>query len=190
LPHASPTPSSPDRGWATLPNFITIGRILFTPFIGYWVAQRNFNYALPALFVAGWSDALDGWLARHFNLQSRLGLFLDPIADKLLLFTVYPALSIAGELPWWLTGLVLSRDFLILGYAVFALSRGLAREFKPNLWGKLSTFFQLSLAGWSVLRHVWPVLVPWPIWPVFFAGTVVFTICSGVFYAREAAKRV
>lgn len=174
-----------DRGWATVPNFLTIGRMALTPYIGYVIAVRNFDVALPTLFVAGMSDAVDGWLARRFHWQSRLGLFLDPIADKLLLFTVYPALGIAGELPWWLVALVLGRDLLILAAAAVAMARGWAREFPPTIWGKASTFFQLSLAGWSVLRHVWPVLVPWPVWEVFFAGTVALTIWSGVDYARK-----
>ncbi|GIU77811.1 MAG: CDP-alcohol phosphatidyltransferase [Bryobacteraceae bacterium] len=173
-----------------LPNALTLVRIVLTPAVGFFLAADDLAAALPLLAVAAATDAADGFLARRWNAASPLGAYLDPIADKLLAATVYIGLAAAGRLPWWLAGLVLGRDALILGFAAWALGRTRIRKFPPSAWGKLSTVLQFSLglaclldaaapSGWS--RRAVEVLIP-----LTAAGTV----WSGFHYGRLAIRRL
>lgn len=171
-----------------LPNVITILRILFTPLIGVFLARHDAQGAFPWMFVAGFSDMLDGYLARHFQWQSKLGAILDPIADKVLAVTVYLGLAFGGSLPWWLVWLVLGRDALILAFSFFALLFTKIRSFAPSVWGKISTFFQLSLAGWTIMDLAWPGYPPaWVITAFLWLATA-GTIVSGVHYLYTGAR--
>jgi cardiolipin synthase len=160
-----------------------------TPFIGWTIVERNWNLALPMLFYTGMSDAVDGWLARTLKQQTALGAKLDPIADKLLLACVYLALGWCGELPWWLIALVFTRDLMILAMAGYAMRFTAIHEFAPSIWGKISTFCQLMLAGNCTLRRAWPDSWLASLVPLFFYLTVVFTLVSGIHYAVTAVRR-
>lgn len=153
-----------------------------TPVIAWTIVERNWPLALPLLFYTGMSDAVDGWLARRLRQQTALGEKLDPIADKFLLACVYISLGWCGELPWWIVVLVFARDLLILSMAAYALRFTNIRSFPPSIWGKISTFCQLMLAGSSTLRRAWPDSWLASLVPVFFTLTVVFTIASGAHY--------
>ncbi|MDQ2944990.1 MAG: CDP-alcohol phosphatidyltransferase family protein, partial [Acidobacteriota bacterium] len=96
-----------------LPNLLTIGRLILVPFVIRELWLRDFRLALTLVFVAGATDAVDGFLARHFNSTTRVGAYLDPVADKLLLVSVYVMLAVDAAVPVWLVGMVLSRDVLI-----------------------------------------------------------------------------
>jgi cardiolipin synthase len=167
----------------TPPTLITLLRIVAAPWIGYELARANFKVALPALFVAGCSDWLDGYLARRFHWQSELGEKLDPLADKVLVATVYICFVWRGILPWWVTAIVLGRDALILLFALAALATHRARRFPPSRWGKYSTFCQLMLGGGGVIQSGWPAFLPAPTIPVAIAITVAATVWSGLHYA-------
>lgn len=173
--------------WLTPPNLLSFARILMTPVIGWTIVERNWALALPLLFFTGISDAIDGLLARRFGWQSELGAKLDPIADKLLLACVYVALGYAGELPWWLVALVFSRDLLILLFAVYALARTRIRSFPPSVWGKLSTAFQMLLAGACTLRRALPehALASW-VEPIQWVAAAL-TVWSALHYGWRAA---
>src|SRR6476660_2466227 len=95
------------------PNQLTLLRLIFIPFIIINIVGHNWGWALILLVAAGVSDGLDGWIARALHQQSRLGEYLDPIADKLLLSTLFLVLSIVGQIPWRYTILVFSRDMSI-----------------------------------------------------------------------------
>jgi cardiolipin synthase len=129
-----------------LPNLITITRILAVPVIIWMIVTDNLFGAFVLFLAAGVSDGIDGFLARRFRWRTELGAYLDPIADKLLLTSVYAALAFHGHIPAWLGILVVSRDLLIVGAVVLAwlLDRGM--EIKPLLISKINTGLQIGLA--------------------------------------------
>lgn len=174
--------------WRTLPNLLTLARVAAIPFLAVLLLARRYDMALPVLFLTGISDALDGYLARRLNQASRLGQVLDPAADKLLLFTVYLTLAWTGALPWWITGLVIGRDVVIVLGALLLFTARQRREFAPTLWGKISTFYQLLLAGCTVLQGALPVgWVPGLFLEFLLAGATAATLWSGIDYVRIGA---
>lgn len=129
-----------------IPNLITLARLFLTPYIVLAILNREYPQALAALLVAGLTDAADGLLARRFQWTSDVGAVLDPIADKILLVTIYIALGLTNEIPVWLMVVVFSRDLLIaLGSAAAVLFTRL-RDFRPSVWGKISTALQIATA--------------------------------------------
>ena len=159
-----------------LPNFITLGRILAVPFV-FWLLLSGEAKAAFFIFVAaGISDAVDGFLAKRFNMQTELGAYLDPLADKLLIVSIYIALGARGEIPLWLVIAVVSRDLAILAAVMLSWLMDHPVVIKPLLVSKLNTASQLVLAsvvladagfglGWGTLRTalVWitAVLTVW-----------------------------
>ncbi len=100
-----------------IPNFLTVARIALVPVFVIALAKQAYDVALIVFFVAGLSDLLDGWLARQFGWQSRLGSLLDPIADKLLFAAAMLMLAGQSLIPWWLALLVICRDLIIVSGA-------------------------------------------------------------------------
>lgn len=131
----------------TLPNLITILRFLLVPAVVLAMLQARWEWAFAGFVVAGVSDAVDGFIARHFNQRSRLGAYLDPMADKVLLVSVFVVLGIAGELPLWLVVAVVSRDALIVFAVVLSSVMAQPIEMKPLVVSKLNTAVQLVLAA-------------------------------------------
>src|SRR5438046_4785823 len=118
------------RIW-TVPNQITFLRLCFLPFFLIFMSYEKYKWALLILVIAGFSDGIDGLIARRFNQHSSLGAYLDPIADKLLLSSSFVVLAFEKQLAWWLTILVLSRDLLILTVAVVIILASGYRPFPP-----------------------------------------------------------
>jgi cardiolipin synthase len=134
-------------GWfASLPNFITIGRLLLTPAAIVMVVEQNWRMAFVIFAVAGASDAIDGWLARTFRLQSELGAVLDPLADKALTISIFVTLAIMGRAPVWLAVLIVARDMLILGGVGVAWFMDRPIAVRPHMVSKVTTAAQLLLA--------------------------------------------
>ena len=126
-----------------LPNIICILRIALVWPIAAALADREYLIALALFIVAGLSDGVDGYLAKRFNWTSDLGKFLDPLADKSLLVTVFVEAAWLGLAPWWLTSAVVARDVLIgLGAMVFRLWFGPLRG-RPTISSKINTVMQL-----------------------------------------------
>lgn len=175
-------------GWRLPPNWITLARIVITPFAGMALARGDYGRAFPLLAAAAVSDAFDGWLARRFQWTSELGEKLDPVADKLLVAVVYVGLAADAALPLWLTMLVLGRDAGILAAAAALWARGRRRRFRPSVWGKVSTVFQMALGGLAVLAGAFPELrVGGYLAPLVWL-TALMTVVSGVDYARRATQ--
>ncbi len=130
-----------------LPNIITIGRIFAVPVMIWLIVTDNLLGAFVLFAIAGLSDALDGYLARRFRWQTELGAYLDPIADKALLTSVYAALTFHGYTPIWLGIAVVSRDVLIIGAVVLAWLLNRPIEIRPILIGKLNTALQIVVAA-------------------------------------------
>jgi cardiolipin synthase len=131
----------------TIPNFITIGRLMMVPLIIWLIVSREPLTAFWCFVVAGISDGVDGFMARQFNMRSDLGTYLDPIADKALLVSIFIALAVLAEIPVWLTLLVVSRDFLIVGGVVLAWMLDRPIEMKPRVVSKVNTVAQIVLVG-------------------------------------------
>ncbi|MBV9457496.1 MAG: CDP-alcohol phosphatidyltransferase family protein, partial [Bradyrhizobium sp.] len=104
----------------SIPNIITLGRILLVPIIIWAIASDQMALAFAVFVVAGVSDAVDGFLAKRFNMTSELGALLDPLADKALLVSIFIALGIWGAIPRWIVILVVSRDIMIVGAIILS----------------------------------------------------------------------
>lgn len=176
----------------TAPNQLTLLRMIFLPFIVINLVGHHFTTALTLFILAGLSDGLDGLLARKLHQQTLLGQYLDPIADKLLLSTMFLVLSIEYRtvVPWKFTVIVFSRDISILLISgVLFMIAGL-RDFRPSIFGKANTFAQVAAVFFALLFLVNPVL--WVSWALkfFLKATFVFTILSAVHYAFLVQHRL
>jgi len=131
----------------SIPNLITLARILLVPVVVWAIASGQLGIAFVLFLAAGVSDAVDGFLAKRFGMASELGAYLDPLADKVLIVSIYLSLGIVGALPRWLVILVVSRDILIVGAVLLAWLVGRPVRIKPHLISKLNTVAQIFLAG-------------------------------------------
>jgi cardiolipin synthase len=130
----------------TIPNFITIFRFLLVPAVVFALITGEMEWALACFVVAGVSDGIDGFIARQFDQRSELGAYLDPMADKLLLVSVFVVLGWMGELPLWLVMAAVSRDALIVAAVLLSTIMGNPVEMKPLFVSKANTAIQIVLA--------------------------------------------
>jgi len=130
-----------------IPNTLTLGRILLVPLLVWLIIDQEMFAAFLVFLMAGLSDAADGFLAKRFGWHTELGAYLDPIADKALLVTIYVTLGLAGHLPVWLVIAVVSRDILIVGAVLLAWMMSRPITVKPLLVSKVNTCLQIALAG-------------------------------------------
>lgn len=129
-----------------LPNLITIGRLCLVPVTIALISAQRWPEAFAAFTVAGVSDGIDGFIAKRFDLRSQLGAYLDPLADKALLVSIYVALALDGVLPTTLAILVVSRDVMIIGAVIVSWVLDQPVEIRPLLVSKLNTTAQIALA--------------------------------------------
>ncbi len=150
-----------DKTWFTISNFLTISRILLTPAIVIGIYYQKWTFSFWTLFIVGWTDLFDGYLARLLNEDTNLGKFLDPIADKILLMSSFYALAFLGSpsfpIPCWFVALIFCREFLIMTGIFCMMKVGVEIEIAPTLWGKLTTFFQIIFILWIFVCYfyVW-----------------------------------
>jgi cardiolipin synthase (CMP-forming) len=181
----APSPVSQAR--LTIPNLITLFRIILTPLFIIFLIQGNYCKALILFILAGVSDMADGLIARAWQQKSRLGSYLDPLADKLLMAASFVTLSIYHQIPSWLTVLVLSRDVILaVGVVIFRLA-DIPLVVRPSLAGKWTTTFQLITVGFVLLNKIWPF--PPLVLPFFFWVTGVLTTISGLQYFYRGIKQ-
>jgi len=133
--------------FSNLPNIITVSRLLLVPLVIGLIASGQWLDAFLFFLLAGISDAVDGFLARHFNLRSELGAYLDAIADKALLTSIYAMLAISGAVPFTLTLLVVSRDVMIIGAIMISWLMSHPVEIKPVFISKANTTAQIGFAA-------------------------------------------
>ncbi len=174
----------------TAPNQLTLLRLLFIPFVIINVFDGNWGWALGLLIVAGASDGLDGLLARVLHQQTMLGQYLDPIADKLLLSSLFLVLSFVKKIPWKYTIIVFSRDLIIVSTCVVLYATVGMRDFRPSLFGKTSTFCQIAAVFFVVLAQVYSQ--PWIAMTerLFLYATFAFATVSGVHYVLRTGYRL
>jgi cardiolipin synthase len=174
----------------TAPNQLTLLRMVFLPFIIINMMNEHYEWALVLFVLAGLSDGLDGLLARKLKQQTMLGQYLDPIADKLLLSTIFLVLSVLHKIPWKFTVMVFSRDICILVVsAVLYMIAGL-RDFRPSIFGKANTFAQVAAVFFVLLFQVHHVGWVWIARTTFLRATFVFTIVSGLHYVFLVQHRM
>jgi cardiolipin synthase len=167
----------------TIPNLLTMLRIILTPVLVWLLLNGRLNTALAVFFIAGLTDALDGLFARVLRQKSRLGAYLDPFADKFLLVSSFVLLGQIGLIPCWLAAIAVGRDVIIVVGLMALIFHHVSVEIQPLLLSKLTTLFQLM----SILAALSSSLVPLPAWcyEMLFATTALFSIGSGVQYVRK-----
>jgi len=164
--------------------------MIFVPFIVIYLVDGHYLWALVVFVVAGFSDGLDGLLARTLHQQTLLGQYLDPIADKLLLSTMFLVLSILHKIPWKYTVLVFSRDISILAASAVLFAIAGLRDFRPSIFGKANTFSQISAIFFVLLNEVYPARWVWIARVEFLRATFFFTIISALHYLVLVQKRL
>jgi cardiolipin synthase len=168
----------------SIPNLITLGRILLVPVVVWAIVSSEMLIAFLLFLAAGISDAVDGFLAKRFGMSSELGAFLDPLADKVLIVSIYVSLGIAGAIPGWLVILVVSRDIMIVGAVMLSWLIGSPVEMKPLTVSKLNTAAQIVFAG-LVLGALGLRFDPGIALPLGMAVVTVLTLLSVGFYVAE-----
>jgi cardiolipin synthase (CMP-forming) len=174
----------------TAPNQLTLLRMIFVPFTVIELVDGHYFWALVLFVAAGLSDGLDGLLARRLKQQTQLGQYLDPIADKLLLSTMFLVLSILRKSPWKYTVVVFSRDISILAASAVLFAIAGLRDFRPSIFGKANTLSQIGAVFFVLLfairrsRWIWIPSV------VFLQATFIFTIVSALHYLILVQRRL
>lgn len=174
----------------TVPNQLTFLRMAFLPFFIIAIKYERYSIALGILVLAGVSDGLDGLLARNLNQRTRLGAYLDPIADKLLLSSSYFVLALKGKIGWWLAILVLGRDVLLLVACAVILVVVGYRPFPPSIWGKATTFFEILLIVLVLVLTIWQPEALWFIRDICAYCVAAFVIISGFHYSIAVSRRL
>lgn len=174
---------------STAPNLLTIIRICLAPFLVSAILEGRFAIAFTLFIIAGVTDALDGILARVLKQRTTLGQYLDPIADKLLLSTLFLVLMYKGLMPTTVTVLVFGRDLAILVVAAVMYAVVGRREFGPSIFGKANTVAQVTAVAVVLLHQLtaakWVVILRM----VALDATIALTVLSGLHYAWIAAHR-
>ncbi len=130
-----------------LPNLITLGRLILVPVIIYLIGAAEFAAAFWVFVAAGISDGIDGFIAKRFNYTTTLGAYLDPVADKALLVSIFVSLGMQGVIPDWLVILVVSRDILIIGAVLISWLIGFPLKMRPLMVSKINTTVQIAYAA-------------------------------------------
>jgi len=168
----------------SIPNIITLGRIMLVPIIVWAIVSSQMEVAFAVFLIAGISDAVDGFLAKRFNMTSELGALLDPLADKALLVSIYMALGIWGAIPRWIVILVVSRDIMIVTAVIVSWLFDRPVEMKPSMVSKLNTVAQVAFAA-LVLAALAFGFKPQPYDMILMGLVTVFTLSSVSLYLVE-----
>jgi cardiolipin synthase (CMP-forming) len=173
----------------SLPNLITLARILSVP-VMVWSIMNGWMLAAFLLFLAaGVSDAIDGYLAKRFAMTSELGAYLDPLADKALIVSIYVTLGVSDEIPRWLVILVVSRDIMIVAAVLLSWLVGKPLPMKPLTVSKLNTAAQLLFAGVVLATLGLRFEANWLV-NAAMAAVTLLTLLSIAAYVREWARHM
>lgn len=172
------------------PNLLTLARICLAPFLVSAILENRFELSFYLFLVAGLTDALDGTLARLLKQRTILGSYLDPVADKLLLSTLFLVLMHKGLIPARVTVMVFGRDVGILVVAAILYAAVGRREFSPSIFGKANTFAQVAAVAAVLLHQLTQVQWVAEVRMIALGATMVLTVVSGLHYAWIASRRV
>jgi cardiolipin synthase len=173
----------------SLPNLITIGRILLVPIVVWAIASDEMLLALVLFVIAGVTDAIDGFIAKRFGMATELGAYLDPLADKALLVSIYVTLAISADIPRWLAILVVSRDIMIVGAVMLSWVVGRPVTIRPLLVSKLNTTAQIVFAA-LVLAALGLAFDPGPVLTLAMILVAGLTILSAAAYLAEWTRHM
>ena len=171
-----------------IPNIITVLRFLLVPPVVLLLLQEQFGLALLMFGVAGFSDALDGYLAKRFNWTSHLGALMDPLADKLLLVSSFITLGWLQLIPLWLVGVVILRDMVIVSGALVYNFRIERLEAEPTMVSKLNTVTQIVLVL-AILFSQAVTAMPFLWMDVLLYSVLMTTLWSGFDYVWRWSRR-
>lgn len=174
----------------TAPNLLTLARICLAPFLVAAILDGHYGLSFGLFVVAGLTDALDGTLARLLKQRTVLGSYLDPVADKLLLSTLFLVLMHQGLIPARVTVMVFGRDVGILLVAALLYAAVGRREFAPSIYGKANTFAQVAAVAAVLLQQLTAAYWVTVVRMVMLDATMVLTVVSGLHYAWMASRRV
>jgi cardiolipin synthase len=172
------------------PNMLTMLRLCILPFLVIALLDGSFGVALLLLVLAGISDGLDGLLARWLHQRTVLGQYLDPIADKLMLSTLFVVLTRVGMVPLRVTVLVFGRDAIILVVTSLLFATGTLRDFRPSLLGKANTAVQILTVTVVMMSGLWAVPAMLMARKGLLGATVALTVASGLHYVWLVGKRL
>ncbi len=172
----------------TLPNWLSILRILITPFFTIFLLYRYVGVALAIFALAALTDALDGFIARSWGQKSDLGMVLDPLADKLLVTAGFISFTLLEVIPRWLTIIVLSRDLFLIGGSVVLFMFAGKVKIPPTLLGKGTTVLQLSALLYTMIVNVGAIGSRAPF--ALLALTAAATVFSGLDYVVRGARHL
>jgi cardiolipin synthase len=167
-----------------IPNLLTILRIILAPVFMFLLLNDKYVAAFIVLFIASITDFLDGQIARRFNMMTEFGRLLDPVADKVLVFCTIIALLIRFNFPLWVGIIIMSRDVLLLLGGLIFLRKNLQNSLTPNIFGKVSTFFQLTTIMVFILAALKGYYALWI--DILIYLTVAITLLSGIIYIFRA----
>jgi cardiolipin synthase len=128
-------------------NLLTVLRFCLVPVVIVSIINKEWMIALVVFVTAGVTDAIDGFIARHFDMRTELGAYLDPLADKALLVSIYITLAVSGVIPVWLAVLVVSRDIMIVGAVIVSWIMDNPIEINPLKLSKANTLAQIAFAA-------------------------------------------
>jgi cardiolipin synthase (CMP-forming) len=173
----------------SIPNLITLGRILLVPIVVWAIASGRLQVAFLLFMAAAISDAVDGFLAKRFGMKTELGAYLDPLADKVLIVSIYVTLGITGVIPLWIVILVASRDFMIVGAIMLSWLIGMPVAIKPHLISKLNTGAQIVYACLVLATYGYQISAE-PLLTLVMALVAVLTSLSVVFYLAQWVRHI
>lgn len=179
----------PGAAALSIPNIITLGRILLVPVIVWAIASNQMAIAFVLFLGAGVSDAVDGFLAKHFDMKSESGALLDPLADKVLLVSIYVSLGIVGVIPRWLVILVVSRDIMIVGGVIVSWLLGKPVPMRPLMVSKANTVVQVVYAA-LVLAALGFRFNAAPADMALMVGVAILTLASVAVYLRDWVRHI
>lgn len=171
----------------TVPNVISVFRLVLVPLTIDALLAGRYDVAFWVFLVAGVSDGVDGWIARRFDQRSELGAYLDPLADKALIVSIFVTLAIVGVLPVWLAILVVSRDVLIVGGVLLSWMLGASVAIRPLFVSKANTTAQIAFAALVLSAGAFG----WNPGGLWFAGEIAvaaLTTVSGAAYLVDWLK--
>ncbi len=164
-----------------IPNLLTLLRILLVPVVVWAISQGQMGIALAAFVIAGITDAVDGYIAKRFNQQTEIGAYLDPLADKTLIVSIYVSLAIFGFIPPWVAILVVSRDIMIVGAVVLSTLVGRPLTIHPLMVSKANTVAQIVFAALVLAAKGLKLDLDWAIFVVMWT-VAVLTLASAAAY--------
>jgi cardiolipin synthase len=167
-----------------LPNLVTLTRMLMTPLAVLMIVSQRFLPAFLTFILAGATDAIDGFIAKNFDLRTELGAYLDPLADKALLISIYVSLAVYAGLPAWIAITVVSRDVMILVAVLVSWLLDKPVEIRPVWVSKVNTVAQIALAGFALGARAYG-LDPQPMQTTLEWAVAATTLASGGVYIAQ-----